>query len=109
MAKEQKTKSDTIREALAKWPDLTTGEIADKLKAQGHDVTMPYVSSVKSLDAKKAKTKRKRQASSRRVKGGRSRRVVSMTALRKTRELAKELGGVNQLRLLLDLLEELKG
>lgn len=102
MAKEEKTKTDYIREALAKWPELSTTEIAKKLEA--HGISMAYVSSIKSMDAKKAKKKRRRQASPK----SRSRRVVSMTALRKAKEFAAEAGGLNQARLLLDLLDELK-
>lgn len=106
MAKEERTKTEIIREALAKWPELTTGEIAKKLNHPG--ITMPYVSSIKSMDAKKAKKKRKRVGSSRRSTKGRSRRVVSMTLLRKAKELAAEVGGITQLRILLDLLDDLK-
>ncbi|HWO12539.1 MAG TPA: hypothetical protein VNN80_23745 [Polyangiaceae bacterium] len=105
MAKEAKTKTEIIREALAKWPELTTGEIAQKINHPG--IAMAYVSSIKSMDAKRAKKSRRRVGSRGKTKG-RSRRVVSMTALRKAKELAAEVGGITQLRILLDLLDDLK-
>lgn len=46
MAKEEKTKTDIIREALAKWPELSTTEVAAKINRPG--ITMAYVSSIKS-------------------------------------------------------------
>ena len=105
-AKKKVNKTQLILDALAKNPEASPMEIAEKLKA--YKISAAYVSNIK-FTKKAAKTKRQpgrgRRGSSRGAAGDN----VSVASLMKAKRLADELGGVERAKTLLDALSKLTG
>jgi hypothetical protein len=108
-SKKKINKTQLILDALAKYPNATPMEIAEKLKA--HKISAGYVSTIKS--AKKAGKKKTKRGAGKKT-GRRGKRNgggdnISMSSLVKAKQLADELGGVERAKALLDALAKLTG
>jgi hypothetical protein len=99
-------KSQEIKNALAATPSMSPKEIATALTAKGVNVTPAYVSTIKtSLKAKKAAKKkvgRKKRASKAAPATG-----ITFDQLRRAKEMAQQLGGVENAQEALSALSEL--
>jgi hypothetical protein len=110
-SKKKINKTQLILDALAKYPNETPMEIADRLKA--YKISAGYVSTIKS--ARKAGKKKAAKKSKQVGKTGRRARRngdgdnVSMSSLVKAKQLADELGGVEKAKAVLDALAKLTG
>ena len=103
--KSKVNKTQLILDALAKNPNATPMEIAEKLKA--YKVTPAYVSNIKST--KKAGKALRRKVGARRGKRNGGKDNISMSSLVKAKKLADELGGVEKAKAMLDALAKLTG
>jgi hypothetical protein len=99
-----KTKAQAIRDALAVDPNAMPKDLAEKLSAEGLNVTAKDVSQAKFLIGK-AKTKRGKKAVSKAAKEAPAAAastaavpadLVSVAALQKAKKLVQELGGVKE-------------
>jgi hypothetical protein len=128
MAKKKKSgvnKSKAIRDYYDANPAAMPAEVAEAMKAQGIDVTPAFVSTVKSnakktgtpgrrgrpagSTAKKAATKKKVAQKSTRAAAGKNKggNEVSLDALINAKKLVDEMGGVENARSALSVLEQL--
>ena len=104
-AKETRTKnrSQSVRDALAANPGATSREIIAQLASQGIKVSPTLVYFVKSKQSQaRRKAKRTRVAATSRSTGTPN----PVEVVTRVKELARELGGVKNLKLLVDLLAE---
>ena len=115
------TKTGAIKAALNAHPNLMPKDIAEMLQAQGWDVRAQLVSVVKS-NLKTAKGKKKATKSAAKAPAAKapaaapakSREVakdsaISLDSLKKAKELAAELGGIDEAKAALAALSELLG
>jgi hypothetical protein len=105
----QLTKTHAVRAALETYPDTSPKEIADMLRAQGWDVKGQYVSTVKAKmkeggTSKKAATRRARKTAARVPK---SAAAISLDSLKKAKELAVQLGGIEKAKAAIAALSDL--
>lgn len=98
-----KNRSDAIREIFARNPKATSKEVMAELAKQGMKVSATLVYYVKSKkDRANRREKRERAVESSREAG-----VLNPVALViKVKDLALELGGMKQLKKLVDLMAE---
>ena len=110
MAKKKVNKTQLIKDALAKNPKASPGEIAEGLK--NHGISAQYVSTVKSsLKAKKPTKTAKKKVAKRTVAKktvAKKSDKVSLGDLVKASRLAEELGGVDKAQEMLNALAKLK-
>ncbi|EMI56532.1 hypothetical protein [Rhodopirellula sallentina] len=107
-------KSQAIRDYCSANPKAKPLEVAEAMKAQGIDVTAQFVSTVKS-NSKKSKTTRGRKAVSKKAVKKATRRgprtsaasEVSLDSLLNAKKLVEEMGGVEDARNALSVLEQL--
>lgn len=99
MTKQKVNKTAEIKAALAKYPDLSPKQIADKLSARGIKVSAAYVSTTKSdmkRDAKTAKAKSDQPSD-----------LVSVASLVEAKKFADKVGGLNEARQLVEYIGKL--
>lgn len=112
MAKKKRrvNKSEAIRKYLAGNPDATPSEIIPALREKGIKVTPGLVSNVKSTSGpnrRRRKNSRKKKIVKMRRPGRRAATELSAVDLVAVKELADQLGGINEARRALDMLETL--
>ena len=105
----QLTKTHAVRAALETYPDTPPKEIADMLQAQGWDVKGQYVSTVKAKmkeagTSKRATTRPARKTAAHAPK---SADAISLDSLKKAKELAAQLGGIDKAKAAIAALSEL--
>jgi hypothetical protein len=105
----QLTKTHAVRAALETYPDMPPKEIADMLRAQGWDVKGQYVSTVKAKmkevgTSKRATTRRARKTTAHAPK---SADAISLDSLKKAKELAAQLGGIDKAKAAIAALSDL--
>jgi hypothetical protein len=105
----QLTKTHAVRAALETYPDTPPKEIADMLRAQGWDVKGQYVSTVKAKmkgagTSKRAAARPARKTAARAPKSADS---ISLDSLKKAKELAAQLGGIEKAKAAIAALSEL--
>jgi hypothetical protein len=105
----QLTKTHAVRAALETNPDMPPKEIADMLQAQGWDVKGQYVSTVKAKmkeggTPKKAAARPARKAAAHAPK---SADAISLDSLKKAKELAAQLGGIEKAKAAIAALSDL--
>jgi hypothetical protein len=114
---ETKTKAQAIRDALAVDPNAMPKELADKLTAEGWNVTSKNVSQAKFLMGR-TKKKPGKKAVSKPAKAAAAAPVaasvadapadlISVAALQKAKKLIQELGGVKEAKQALAALGQL--
>ena len=104
------TKAQAIRDALATDPKGMPKDIAEKLSAEGWNVTANEVSQAKyQLKAKKKKGGRKAAAKPAEAAPAAAKPadMVSVAALQKAKKLVQELGGVQEAKQALAALSQL--
>jgi hypothetical protein len=103
------TKAQAIRDALAADPKGMPKDLAEKLSAEGWNVSAKEVSQAKFL--LKAKKKGKRKAAAKPAEAAPAAAVpadlVSVAALQKAKKLIQELGGVKEAKQALAALAQL--
>ena len=97
------TKSDAIREALAANPDANPKEIVAALAAKGVKVAPTHVYYIRSK-GKQAARKAKRAKVAAQSESTAVRNPVEMVM--RVKEMARGLGGIKNLKMLVDLLAE---
>jgi hypothetical protein len=110
------TKTGAIKAALNAHPNLMPKDIAEMLQAQGWDVRAQLVSVVKS-NLKTAKGKKKATKSAAKTPAAAPAKApsaakdsaISLDSLKKAKELAAELGGIDEAKAALAALSELLG
>jgi hypothetical protein len=108
---EQKgTKTDAVKAALKANPKMQPKEIAELLQSQGWDIKAQLVSVVKS----NLKSKKKGKGAAKTVKAAPAAKSsgakdggISLDSLKKAKDLAAQLGGINQAKAALAALSEL--
>ena len=96
-------KSEAIRGVIASNPKLATREIIDKLGEKGVKVTPTMVYFIRSKQKQAGrKDRRDRAAESSRLSGARN--PIELVA--RVKDLAREVGGIRNLKQLVDLLAE---
>jgi hypothetical protein len=109
------TKAQAIRNELEADPDAKPKAIAEKLSAQGWDVAPNEVSQVKfywKKGQKKGQKKRGRKAAPKAAPAAVvtvADDAISLAALQKVKQLAQELGGVDEAKKALSALARLLG
>jgi hypothetical protein len=99
-------KSQAVREYLAENPQASPKAIVDGLKAKGIKVKVTLVNSIKY---KKPSKPGRRRKSARRVAAQRNSSAgVTIEQLIEVKRLADSLGGVDQIRSALDMLQQLQ-
>jgi hypothetical protein len=111
------TKTAAIKQALGTHPDLQPKDIAAMLQAEGWDISSQLVSVVKSnqksqeTGGKKARKTARKTARTRAAKPAAapaaSDESISLDSLKKAKELAAQLGGIQQAKEALAALSEL--
>ena len=104
------SKSQAIRDYLAKNPNATASEVVPALAGKGIKVTPGLVSNVKSTSGPKRRRKKKagrKKVVKRRRPGRRSAAELSAKDLIAAKQLADQLGGIGEARRALDTLERL--
>jgi hypothetical protein len=105
------TKTGAIRAALKAHPNMMPKEIAEMLRAQGWDLKAQLVSVVKTnlKNAKKAKKKiaAAPAATPAKARSATADQAISLDSLKKAKELAAKLGGIDQAKAALAALSEL--
>jgi hypothetical protein len=96
-------KSAAIREAIQTAPNAKAKEIVETLKAKGVKVTIPLVYYIKSQANKKMRKQKRAGAVTASKAAGMANPVQ---AVMKVRALAAEVGGMKNLKQLVDLLAE---
>src|SRR4051812_17503446 len=96
------TKSSAIREALAANPKAKASEIVALLAKSGTKVTPGLVYALKAHGKAKAKKAKRQAAVATAVRTGSSNPVELVT---RTRQLAMDLGGLKNLRAMVDALD----
>lgn len=95
-------KAKAIREYSAKHPEAGPSAIAEALnETHGWEISAQYVSTIKSSD------RRRMGITGKRGRPAGSTKEISVGKLKKAKQLAEELGGVQQARAALDALAEL--
>jgi hypothetical protein len=114
MAKTKKpliSKTESIRQALANFPDLGPKEVAEQLTRQGLDISAGYVSTVKASMKRKKRMKLGGAVPSRgagaRRNGAMSADYVAVSVLLDAKELIAKAGGVAQAREAIDVVAQL--
>lgn len=97
------SRSEAIREALAQHPSATSKEIVDKLAEGGLKVAPSLVYYVRS---KQRQIKRKAKRESVAVASRKSGAPNPLELVLRVKDLARELGGIKNLKQLVDLLAE---
>lgn len=96
-------KSEAIRAALAAYPKLPTRELIAKISESGVKVTPTMVYFIRSKQKQAGrKDRRDRAAESSRLSGARN----PIELVSRVKELAREVGGIRNLKQLVDLLAE---
>lgn len=96
-------KSEAIRAALASHPTLTTRELIAKIGESGVKVTPTMVYFIRSKQKQAGrKDRRDRAAESSRLSGARN----PIELVSRVKDLAREVGGIRNLKQLVDLLAE---
>jgi hypothetical protein len=96
-------KSEAIRTALTTYPNMTTREIIAKIAESGIKVTPTMVYFIRSKQKQAGrKDRRDRATESSRLSGARN--PIELVA--RVKELAREVGGIRNLKQLVDLLVE---
>ena len=105
------TKTAAVKAALRAHRDKQPKEIAELLQAEGWDVKAQYVSTVKSKlsSGKKAKRAASPAEPKKAPAAPKAGDAISLDALKKAKELAAQLGGVNNAKAALAALSELLG
>ena len=112
MAKSKKpkpevNKTQAVKEAMKKSPKLGPKDLAEKLKAEGIEVSPAYVSTIKSGIRRKAK---RRVPGSAKGTNGRPRSgkgdFVAVDALSHAKEFIEKAGGVAEARKALDVIAQ---
>ena len=109
------TKTAAVKAALRAHRDKQPKEIAELLQAEGWDVKAQYVSTVKSKLSSGKKAKRAaspaepKKAPAKAPAAPKAGDAISLDALKKAKELAAQLGGVNNAKAALAALSELLG
>lgn len=102
-AKQSSTKADLIRAILAEEPKTPTREVVEALATKGVKVSANHVYLIKS----KMKMKKRRQKREKVVAATRSSGMPNPAqAVTKVRVLALEIGGLRNLKQLVDVLSE---
>ena len=105
------TKAQAIRDALAADPKGMPKDIADKLTAEGWNVTANEVSQAKYQLKVAKKKKRQQKAAAKTAEAAPAAAVpadmVSVAALQKAKKLIQELGGVKEAKQALAALSQL--
>jgi hypothetical protein len=102
-AKKSVTNADRIREILAAEPQTPTREVVEALATKGVKVSTNHVYLIKSkMKMKKRRQKREKAAATTRSTG----MPNPAQAVTKVRVLARELGGLGNLKQLVDVLSE---
>lgn len=92
----KKSKADAIRSHMAANPDASPTDVADALKKAGYkDVTPQYVSTIKSMDKRKAN-------------GPTRRGPLSGDDLMTAKAYVGRLGGIGRAREAIEILEKLR-
>lgn len=114
MAKSKKSsvsKTQMIKDAMAKHPDLGPKELAERLSAEGMEISPAYVSTIKSSLKRKSKkrsgSKTNGSNNGSRPQQGGSGDLISVPALVKAQELVKQAGDVAKARKALDVIATL--
>lgn len=103
MAKSKINKSQAIRDALAQNPTVDSKGIVALLAKSGVKVSPTLVYYIKSKQ-KQAKRKAKRERVAAASEGTASRNPVEM--VKRVKELSRDVGGIRNLKMLVDLLAE---
>jgi hypothetical protein len=105
----QGTKTDAVRAALETHPDTPPKELAEMLQAEGWNVKGQYVSTVKAKmkEGGKAKRVRTRPARKAAAPAPKSSDTISLDSLKKAKELAAQLGGIEKAKAAMAALSEL--
>jgi hypothetical protein len=103
-------KSEAIRAYLSEHPEATPSVVVPALAGQGVKVTAQLVSSVKSTMKARGKKRGRRGKVATQRAAARNTRASSLTAadLVEAKNFADRLGGVDQMRKAIDLLEQLR-
>ena len=102
-SKTSPTKADHIRSVLAEHPRMKTMEVVSHLASKGVKVSANHVYILKSKAKKKKNKQKKEQAV---AAGGKVGVPNPVQAVTKVKNLARELGGLGNLRQLVTLLSE---
>ena len=101
--------SESIRQFIAKHPTATVKEIEKGLKSEGIKVSHSLVNAVKYGGGRKAvKKKRKTRASVVHAAARKTSGAVTVEQLLEVKKFADSLGGADQVRQALDMLEQLR-
>lgn len=104
MAKNEKVnKSQAIRDLFAQDPRMDSKTVIETLAAKGIKVSPTMVYYVRSKD-RQAKRRAKRERVAESSRGTMARNPVELVV--RVKELAREVGGIKQLKQLVDLLAE---
>jgi hypothetical protein len=107
-AESKASKSDAIRATLEVYPDKMPKEIAEILQAQGLDVTPQMVSTTKfNMKSKKDQPAAPKAAPRKARTATKATDAVSLDSLKKAKELATQLGGIQQAKAAIAALAEL--
>jgi hypothetical protein len=103
------TKTAAVKRALAARPDLQPKEIAAMLRAEGWDIKAQLVSVIKSNLKSKEEEPKKAAATPRTTKPATAVKTtdISLDSLKKAKQLAAQLGGIEQAKEALAALSEL--
>ena len=107
-------KTQEIKKALAAAPDKTPREIAEALTAEGVVVSPGYVSTIKTNMKAKATAPKKRGPAKKATRKKRASKAapatdVTFDQLRMAKEMAQQLGGVENAKKALSALSQLVG
>jgi hypothetical protein len=105
----QVTKTHAVRAALEAYPDMPPKEIAEMLRAEGWDIKAQYVSTVKAKRKDGGTSKRGATRSARKTAGHASNSpdAISLDSLKKAKELAAQLGGIEKAKAAIAALSDL--
>jgi hypothetical protein len=100
-------KTAAVKDALKANPKLSTRGISELLKTQGIDVTIGYVSAIKSKMRGKGKKKAAAAAPAAEAAPALPKDAVSVALLQKAKKMIKDLGGVKAAKQAIDALAQL--
>jgi hypothetical protein len=100
-------KTAAVKEALKANPKISTRDISELLKTRGIEVTIGYVSAIKSKMKGKRKKKVATAAPAAEAAPARPKDAVSIALLQKAKKMVKDLGGVKAAKQAIDALAQL--